>query len=220
MFQRDYLMRMISQMTEALGQVMGLRRELKHVEALLVIDELLDKKFRLNGRLIRSLSEEDLISMMTTSGVMEEDNLGAIALLMKQEAEIYEELGKEEASFALHVKCLQLVMRLSLRDAHPSLMNPVKEAYALLDVLSPYELPAATKELLMEWYESQGRFDLAENTLYERIRQGGLMLSEAEAFYHRLLLQPDERLVGGGLPRAEVIQGLADLKVTQTTDSE
>lgn len=213
-------MRMISQMTEALGQVMGLRRELKHVEALLVIDELLDKKFRLNGRLIRSLSEEDLISMMTTSGVMEEDNLGAIALLMKQEAEIYEELGKEEASFALHVKCLQLVMRLSLRDAHPSLMNPVKEAYALLDVLSPYELPAATKELLMEWYESQGRFDLAENTLYERIRQGGLMLSEAEAFYHRLLLQPDERLVGGGLPRAEVIQGLADLKVTQTTDSE
>ena len=69
MFQRDYFMRMIEQMTEVLGQVLKLRREQKQVDALQLIDELLDQRFRLSSKLIRSLSDEDLMKVMTTNGI-------------------------------------------------------------------------------------------------------------------------------------------------------
>ncbi|GIQ61807.1 hypothetical protein PACILC2_03750 [Paenibacillus cisolokensis] len=209
MLQRDYLMRMIEQVASAIGQVMGLRRQMRHQEALLVIDELLDSRFRLNGRLIRSLSDEDIVGMMTTNGVMETENIQAIALLLKQESEIYEEMGDGARAYPLQLKALQLFARLAAADAPKVLADSDAEAERLLLKLSDCELPAATKRLVMDWQESRGRYDQAENWLYELLVEGEAGRDEAVAFYRRLLPLPDERLAAGGLPREEVEEGLA-----------
>ncbi|KRE32587.1 DUF6483 family protein [Paenibacillus sp. Soil522] len=216
MFQRDYFMRMIEQMTEAVGQIMNLRRERKHEEALLFIDELLDKRFRMSSKLIRSLSDEDLMKMMTTNGILEADQMQAIAILMKQEAELYSELGREDESFFAHVKSLHLFLRLSLAGAEPMIDEPVifeprAQIKALIERLLPYELSAPTKRLLMEWHEAEGQYDLAENVMYELMGDDALKPSEAEDIYRRMLLQPNERLEAGGLPREEIEQGLEAL---------
>ncbi|WP_053374176.1 DUF6483 family protein [Paenibacillus sp. FJAT-27812] len=211
MFQRDYFMRMIEQMTEAVGQIMNLRRERKHEEALLFIDELLDKRFRLSSKLIRSLSDEDLMRMMTTNGVLETDHMQAIAILMKQEAELNGDLGREDESFVAYVKALHLFLRLSLVDAEPTIVEPRGQIKELLERLLPYELPLSTKRLMMEWHEAEGHFDLAENMMHELLGDNALTPSAAEDIYRRMLLQPDERLVAGGLPREEIEQGLEAL---------
>ena len=52
MFERDYFMRMIGQMAQVMGQMMGLRKERKQEEALLIIDDLFNQQFRLNAKLI------------------------------------------------------------------------------------------------------------------------------------------------------------------------
>ncbi|OME78983.1 hypothetical protein BK120_21985 [Paenibacillus sp. FSL A5-0031] len=218
MFQRDYFMRMIEQMTEAVGQIMNLRRERKHEEALLYIDELLDTKFRLSSKLIRSLSDEDLLKMMTTNGILETDHLQAIALLMKQEAELTADLGREDESFIAYVKSLHLFLRLSLVDAAPTITEPREQIKELLERLKPYELPLATKRLLMEWLEAEGRYDAVENMMHELLEDNALTNEEADAAYRRLLLQPDERLDAGGLPREEIEQGIEDLAKQQTDD--
>ncbi|OBZ08680.1 DUF6483 family protein [Bacillus sp. FJAT-26390] len=211
MFQRDYFMRMIEQMTEAVGQIMNLRRERKHEEALLFIDELLDKRFRLSSKLIRSLSDEDLMRMMTTNGVLETDHMQAIAILMKQEAELNGDLGREDESFVAYVKALHLFLRLSLVDAEPTIVEPRGQIKELLERLLPYELPLSTKRLMMEWHEAEGHFDLAENMMHELLGDNALTPSAAEDIYRRMLLQPDERLEAGGLPREEIEQGLEAL---------
>lgn len=211
MFQRDYFMRMIGQMSEAMGQVMGLRSQRKSEEALLVIDDLLEKRFRLNAKLLRGLADEDLIALMTTNGVPEQENLQAVALLFKEEADIYDEMGEEAQGYRLRLRSLHLFMRLSLMGSEPVVADPAGEADKLLKQLAPFELPADTKELLTRWLEDQGRFDQAENLLYERLDDGEAEAGEAEAFYRRLLLYDDERLEAGGLSRGEVVQGLADV---------
>ncbi|OMF22353.1 hypothetical protein BK133_26525 [Paenibacillus sp. FSL H8-0548] len=211
MFQRDYFMRMIEQMTEAVGQIMNLRRERKQEEALLFIDELLDKRFRLSSKLIRSLSDEDLMKVMTTNGILESDHMQAIGILMKQEAELHAELGREDESFHAYVKALHLFIRLSLADAEPTIVEPREQVNELLEKLLPYELPMPTKRLLVEWHEIEGHFDLVENMMHELLAEGALGSPDAEEIYRRLLLQSDERLEAGDLPREEVLEGLESL---------
>lgn len=207
MFQRDYFMRMIEQMTEVVGRLMALRQEKKQEEALTSIDELLNRQFRLSGKLIRSLSDEDIVKMMTVRGVVETADLHAIALLMKQEAVLLEELDQPDQSYLVRIKALHLFIRLALLDAEPLLRTPSEEAGELAASLRRYELPQATKELMLQWHEAEGRYDQAENVLDELFADGLLPLEEADAFYRRLLLLPDEKLVEGGLPRDEVVEG-------------
>lgn len=211
MFQRDYFMRMIEQMTEAVGQILNLRRERKHEDALLFIDELLDKKFRLSSKLIRSLSDEDLMKMMTTNGILETDHLQAIALLMKQEAEVNAELGREDESFFAYLKSLHLFVRLALAGAEPTFAEPREMIKELQDKLLPYELPMKSKRLLLEWNMEEGRFDFAENLMHELLEDNALGLAEAKDIYRRMLLQTDGALEAGGLPREEIMLGLESL---------
>ncbi|RJX38754.1 hypothetical protein D3P09_14545 [Paenibacillus pinisoli] len=212
MFQRDYFMRMISQMTEALGQVLGLRKQMKQEEALLVLDDLLDKHFRLSSKLIRSLSDEDLIKVMTTNGLVDTDHLQAIAVIMKQEGLLQGELGRETECYGMYVRSLRLFIRLSLMGAEPTIVEPREQIHELLGLLSAYELPDSAKRLLMEWHEAEGRYDQTENIMYELLESGGLSAEEAEGIYHRLLAHSDEALEAGGLPREEIRQGIADLE--------
>ncbi|MFD0588884.1 DUF6483 family protein [Paenibacillus sp. GCM10027627] len=211
MFQRDYFMRLVSQMTEALGQIMGLRKEMKQQEALFVIDELLDKHFRLSSKLIRNLSDKDLIKVMTTNGLVDTDQLAAIAVLMKQEAILHGELGRESEWHALSVRSLRLFIRLSLMDAEPNIVEPRSQIAELLEQLGAYELPVPAKKLLMEWHEAQGRYDLTENVMFELLEADEMDSSEAMNTYNRLLAQSDEELAAGGLPRDEIREGMHQL---------
>ncbi|RIX50861.1 hypothetical protein D3P08_19405 [Paenibacillus nanensis] len=211
MFQRDYFMRMINQMTEALGQVMGLRKQMKQEEALLVLDELLDKHFRLSSKLIRSLSDEDLMKMMTTNGIVDTNQLQAIAILMKQEALLHGELGRETEFYAMCVRSLRLFIRLSLMKAEPTIVEPDGEIEELLELTRSYELPVPAKRLLMAWYESKGRYDQLENVMFELVEARALPAADAALVYDRLLALDDEELAAGGLPRDEIRQGLEEL---------
>jgi hypothetical protein len=213
MFERDYFMRMIGQMAQVMGQMMGLRKEHKQEEALLIIDDLFNQQFRLNAKLIRSLSDADLVRIMTTNGVVETANLHAIALLMKEEAEILDELGRPDQSYVSRLKAFHLFIRLSLLDSSSLLRTPSEEAADLAAQLNVYELPQATKLLVFEWYEAERRYDQAENVLHELLEDGAVPWEEADDFYRRMLLLPDERLIEGGLPKNEVIEGRMRLSI-------
>ncbi|SDT16114.1 hypothetical protein SAMN05444162_3275 [Paenibacillaceae bacterium GAS479] len=201
MFQRDYFMRMIEQMAQVSGSLLGLRKTGKQEEALQVIEELLDKHFRMNARLLRSLSEEDLIRMMSRSGEPDTAMLHALALLFKEEADLLGDLGREAAAFQSRLKSLHLLLRISSLGAEP---NPDDTAEEQLRMLLPYELPTATKRLVAGWREEQGKYAQAEDLWYELQDDGQLQPGELDEFYNRLLPLSDEALERGGLSRSEL----------------
>ncbi len=215
MFQRDYFMRMIQQMTEAIGQIMQLRKEHKQEEGLLLLDELLEKHFHLSRKLISSLSDEDLVKVVSRNGMIDAEQLQAIALLLKQEALLQNDLGRERESYGSAVRSLRLFLRLSIMKAEPIAGEINGQIEELCSLLKPYELPLSAKRLLLEWHEAEGRYDQVENIMYELIEDSVMPAADAAVIYRRLLELDDMQLEAGGLPREEALQGLKELNVKE-----
>ncbi|RXZ84065.1 hypothetical protein EBB07_02955 [Paenibacillaceae bacterium] len=211
MFQRDYLMRMVEQMTSALAQVAGMRQRKENLEAQMLIDELLDRRFRMKYNLLTTLSDKDIVDLLTTNSYTDYASLQAIALLLKEKGDIYADTGDEQQAYENHLKSLHLFIHAKLGDSDSLAADPGQEAEALNARLQVYELPAETKQLLLAWHEQEGRFGQAENLLYELLEDGNIAANEAERFYLALLHRPDSELVQGGLPREEVQSGLDQL---------
>ncbi|MBJ6361330.1 DUF6483 family protein [Paenibacillus sp. GCM10012307] len=206
MFQRDYLMRMIHQMSVAMGQIMGLRQQKENKEALLLVDELLERNFRMNSMLLQSLSGEDIVRLMSRNGQTDYAGLQSIALLLREKAAIHEEEGETGLAFGLRVKALHLLLRSALDRSGTIVVDPEQGARELERHLTAYELPVSLNRLLMDWYEASGRLDEAENMLHELLEDGELEFEEAEQFYVRMEKLGNERLLAGGLSIEEVTE--------------
>jgi len=212
MFQRDYLVRLIEEMTSVLGKVMGLRLDNKLIEAESEIDELMQRKFRLRGPLLQSLSAEDLIKMFTFNGVLESDRLQGVALLMKQQAMIEDSNQNHGQAVQLRIKALHLLAYASTQGYPVKWVKTIDEIRGLEAELQDVYLSNALHRLLWEHYAGIRSYAKAEDHLFHLYHRDPEILTEGRAFYNRLLEQTDEDLEEGGLPREEVLQGLAQLQ--------
>lgn len=210
MFRRDYIVRMIEDMTAMVAKVLTLKQEKKTTEALWEVDELLGRHFRLNSRLLNSLSVEDIIDMYRLGGVIESDKLQGVARLLKEEGGIYAAGGNTEAALFRSMRSLHLFLYADLHGADRDLLHMTKEIDELLNEVEAYRLPVKTERLLLSYLESIGRYAKAEDSLYRLWEYGEDVTSEGHELYGRLLLTAPEALVLGGLPLEEVRQGQAE----------
>lgn len=209
-FRRDYIVRMIEDMTTMVAKVLSLKQERKTTEALWEVDELLNRHFRLNSRLLNSLSVEDVIEMFRFGGVIESDKLQGVAKLLKEESGIYKASGNQEEALTRAMRALHLFLYADLHGADRKLLSMTSEMDELLQEVQGYRLPAKTERLLLPYMESMGRFDKMEDTLYRLREQGEDVTTEGRALYERLLLKSPEELEQGQLPLEEVKQGLVE----------
>ncbi|XID95922.1 DUF6483 family protein [Paenibacillaceae bacterium WGS1546] len=207
MFERDYLVRLLTQAGLALGKAMKLREQQKHQEAFDLIDEFLGKELRLRSRLAMGLSDEDLLGMLSVTGTPNAESVAVVAAFLQREADLFADLGQPGESVPRYAKALRLNLFL-LRNGEEVDGWDLRESVGeLLDSLSPYELDSATKRALWEWHEAEGRLAEAENLLYELQDEDAITEQEGQAFYERLSAFEDERLAAGGLPREELEEG-------------
>lgn len=207
MFRRDYIVRMIEDMSAMIAKVLTLKQEKKTTEALWEVDELLNRHFRLNSRLLNSLSVEDIIDMFRLGGVLESDKLQGVARMLKEEASIYSEAGNKEAALFRAIRALHLFLYADLYGADRELLQMKREIDELLKDTEGYLLPVKTERLLLPYMESLGRYSKAEDSLYRLWEQGVDVAAEGKELYSRLLLHTPVALELGGLPLAEVKQG-------------
>ncbi|MFC3749885.1 DUF6483 family protein [Paenibacillus sp. GCM10012306] len=210
MFRRDYIVRMIEDMTTMVAKVLTLKQERKTTEALWEVDELLNRHFRLNSRLLNSLSVEDVIEMFRLGGIIESDKLQGVARLLKEESGIYTAAGNREEALFRSMRALHLYLYADMHGADRSLLSMTEEIDELLQEVQGYRIPAKTERLLLPYLESQGRYSKAEDSLYRLREQGENVAAEGKAWYERLLLKDPEELERGQLPLEEVKQGLQE----------
>ncbi|MBY0013175.1 DUF6483 family protein [Paenibacillus typhae] len=210
MFRRDYIVRMIEDMTAMVAKVFTLKQEKKITEALWEVDELLNRHFRLNSRLLNSLSVEDIIEMFRLGGVIESDKLQGVARLLKEEGSIFAAAGNQEAALFRSMRSLHLFLYADLHGADRELLDMTREIDELLQETEGYQLPAKTERLLLPYLEAAGRYAKAEDSLYRLWEQGVDVAAEGRGLYERLQLQSREALELGGLPPEEVLQGQAE----------
>lgn len=210
MYQRDYILRMIEQMTSMIANVAGLRKEQKQKQAFELLDEMLGRFFRLNSKLLNTLSESDLISMMTVNGFLETEKLKMLAGLLKEEGEVFDSMEQPEEGYRRYLKALQLC--LAVYETEPTRL-PADLRLQMDEVLvsiKGFYLPAPVKKRLVPYFEASGRFASAEDMLYDLLEEGQSVTAEGKSFYERLLAKTDSELAAGNLPREEVVDGMEE----------
>lgn len=238
MYRRDYLLRLIQEMTQMIGKAMGLREQKKRTELLFEWDELMQRRFRINGELSDKLSSDDMARLFMTNGRLHVDELQAFAFLLFERAKLEKEKGlheEEERHFdssleggvpgqteAMYIrrsmKALNLLLEAMLHGSDRTMIPVMPSVEQLLHELKPYKLEDSALARLWRWFEQEGRFAEAEDALFhwlqsaaERPEELQLRKKQAYGFYERMEALPDEQLEQGSLPRDEIKQGMEDV---------
>jgi len=210
--QQDYVLRMIQQLGVFMRRVVGLREEGKTEEALQATSDAYGTMGGLNSSLVHALSEDDLIHLLRARGAMDSDRCLALAEILREEANIYEDLGQPEQSLPRYLKSLRLHLE-AFPDPDDAPGNVSMDAIeSLLEVIPASALSGQTFDRLMGFLTDAGAYAIAEDVLLERrdaLPEDEELLGIGEEFYRSVLDQPDDGIEAGGLTREEAEEGLA-----------
>jgi tetratricopeptide (TPR) repeat protein len=215
MINKDFILRLAEQLGRTLAILLRLRERNQHEEALIYIDDLFLKYLGLTSRLINSLSEEKLLQTLSPMGAVNIRACLWAAVLLQGEGDIYEAQENSTESYYRYRKALSLLLASLLHDPTVAEADLVINVEELLDKLEEYELPLAIKQQLFAYYEQQGNYAKAEDTLFDALEDNqhdATLITQGEAFYQRLLLKSSTDLAVGNLSLEEVHEGVAQLK--------
>jgi tetratricopeptide (TPR) repeat protein len=219
MMQKDYILRMIQQLSRVLIHVLHLREVKDYDGALTYIDDVFKQALGFSSDLINSVPDETLLAMLTSFDVLDIEKCFLVANLLKAEGDIYVDQGDFDTSYYRYLRSLYLFFAILFSDNSINDPDIFVEIEGLLDKLEDYDLPVEIKSQLFQYYERTGRYSRAEDVLFELLEEGDKenepesnLVEQGIAFYERLLRKKDTELVAGNFSWEEVREGLAQLK--------
>ncbi len=219
MMQRDYILRMIEQLSRVLIRILNLREAEDYEGALSLINDVFKQTLGLSSDFINSLSDETLLAMLTSVGTLNVEKCFLAATLLKAEGEIKDDQDNPDKSYYCYLKALHLFLAILLSDEKINDQDLFLEIEKVLSKLEPYELPFSTKPQLFQYFERTGRYAKAEDMLFEVIEaspdEAELdvdIFQQGSEFYERLRKKNDLELAAGDFSREEIEEGLAHLQ--------
>ncbi|HEX2961317.1 MAG TPA: DUF6483 family protein [Ignavibacteriales bacterium] len=221
MFERDYILRLIEQLTQVLSKILFSKGAKNLDEAKELIRQAYPNMLGLDPDLIRSMSDVEIINFLKITGSTQYERCLMIAELLKEEAAIDEMIHGEgnEESVLVYFDSLSLFLEALINKDELMTDRFVKDTESVLERVSGFQIPPEIAEKLIRYYEIQGRFADAEDVLFELTETGEPgYLQKAEKFYLRLMEKPEEELRKGNLPKEEVLEGLNRITILLKKD--
>jgi tetratricopeptide (TPR) repeat protein len=211
-FKDDYIARIIRQATEALLYAIGLKKAGQYPDAMQAIDQALEQLLGLDADLIRQLSDEALLNLLTMQDQLDLERLELVAGFFKEEGDIHAAENRPAESRRSYLRALNYYLEVGLDEdvqgPTPELAEKIDELAGKLEVSS---LPDDTLWAAFCYYEQAGDFAEAEaslSNLAKRPDTRAEILPELIAFYERLLDVPGEELARSHLTKAQVREKL------------
>lgn len=217
MYKRDYLLRLVEQLTAVVFHLTRLEQVKAYDEALETTDGVLRTLTGLGTDAWLDMETDDILANLSMR-----DDLGGVETavfmigIFHQEGKIRDLQGDGDGADFRYLKAL--LLQLALLNNYPAI--PMPEMVPTVSVLRAYltqsevVLPPEANRALLTYYEKSSDYWAAEDVLYEWLDSepgSSEPLEAGTAFYEKLLLKSDEELEAGGLPREEVEEGLEDL---------
>lgn len=212
MITRDYFLRMIHQLAQVVAKVLGLSQLKQYPAALWEIELSSKQLLGMDLRMLTTLSDEEFVRLLALGERFDVEKCVVAGELLRLTGEVKDQEGDERERFHCYATSLSLFLELLIRESGVLPKEYFDEIELLIGKVSSYELPAGLKMKLFRYYEILGRFDIAENTLFEIVEQDPGFVEEGLRFYERLRLKTGEELERGNLPREEVEASVRDLK--------
>ncbi len=143
MIHRDYIMRMIEQLNKVLAKILS-NKELKQYDNALVEIQTAGEIFLgFKWKMIKQLSDVDIISLLKIGGELNVGKAFVTASLLKEEADILELIGREDESWSSNLKAFSLFVEILMVETTDDMINKAKEA---LQKLEKYDIPSTIEE--------------------------------------------------------------------------
>ncbi|HEY5573163.1 MAG TPA: DUF6483 family protein [Anaerolineales bacterium] len=222
MLTEDYLIRQINLAIAALAKILGLKTAGQFQAALYEIDQLLEQLIGLRSYMIKNLSDEGILAILSNAEGVDTDRLLIVADLIKHEGDILAEKKYAEESAGNYARALNFFLEVQLSGGPRYLDPPDAQIEEMLNQLTSSEFPAETLFNLYLYFEQKGEYARSEEMLS---RVAGItgwqedLIKEHEDFYGRLLERPDQEIELGGLSRFEVERKVEQLQAMAIEDN-
>jgi tetratricopeptide (TPR) repeat protein len=204
-------MRQIEIAGQMLARILGLARRGRRDEALGLFDQAYQPLLGVSARVVSTLSEEQLLSLLTSGSMPDLRRVATVLELLKAEADLLDEGGNRAAAVPRYRRALALAGFLAARSAD---LPDAALAADLVERVGALELTVSQRTQLARLLEALGRYADAEDALFEAIDadpDDPGPVEDAIAFCQRLLALDPSVLEAGGLPLDEVKASLAEL---------
>lgn len=214
MLKSNFSKRLTNQFEESFEEVLNLTNDKDYDAALRLIDETFSNLFRLNSLFFNSMSNDNLIDILKVGGEIEKDKAIIISKLLEQRAHILAIQGKDNESFYIYIKALNLFIEAFLCDKETDLNRYFKDIPVIIEKTSGYVLSEETLKRIISYYKEVGDFASGEDYLYELFDATGKdedSITFAKEFYDFLLKLDDAALEKGNLSREEILEAKSSL---------
>jgi hypothetical protein len=205
-------MRMIHQLIQVLTKVMKLSEVERYAEALDEVQHSSQQLLGMDLRLLTTLSDEEFVRLLALGERFDVEKCVVAGELLRLVGEVKEREGDEGERFHCYTTSLSLFLELLMRESGVLPKEYFEKIDLLIGKISSYEIPLALKAKLFRYYETTGKFDVAENKLFEIVEFDPEFGTEGMRFYERLRGKTDEDLDRGNLPREEIEASIRDLE--------
>ncbi len=212
MITRDYFMRMIHQLVQVIARVLKLAQAQQYGDALEEVQRSSRQLLGMDVRLLTTLTDEEFVRLLSLGDRFDVEKCVVAGELLKLVGDVKEREGDQAERYHCYTTSLSLFLELLIRESGVLPREYFDEIELLIGKISEYQIPVGLQAKLFRYYEAVGRFDRAENLLFEVVEQDPSFIGEGLKFYGRLRSKNDEELERGNLPRGEIAASERDLE--------
>ena len=212
MIERDYIMRMIQMLVEALLRIFFFKEKKDYPKALNEIQNASKTLIGVEIDVIRRLSDVQMIDLLTMVKYFGSMKCYLAGVLLKEEGEIFELQEKSAESIDARTKSLSLLTEAALGKGALLTSEHASAADAVAEKLDRATLPVHIHKKLFHYYELVHQFGKAENEVFNIVEKEPGFVEEGLLFYERLGNKSDDELREGNLSRKEIEEGMIELR--------
>ena len=219
MIRRDYLIKLVQELSAVLLRIVSLKNRREFAAALHEIDCALERYLGLPPGEAQPENLDHVLDLCSREGGPMSDSLKLLADIFYEQADVL----RLQQNNAAHRRAQLLALGLYLEAVRTGVvsLDLLQRIDELVQQLGEVALPASVLRRLFGYLEERGLYATAEDALYEWLDLNEAdALKEGLAFYDRLLKRPDEDLVRGDLPRVEVEDGRSRLLERQSAQAQ
>lgn len=215
MIRRDYILRMVQELAQALARVISLQRRQEHEAALREIESAFRQLQGPSGsvdipEVTRSV--EDWIRLCRSHGMSADGLMLGIADLLEARTDSQSDkdtdAARRDRETALRLR-LEVVL-----DGEGHITAPLLDRIDAQTVqIWPDLADGAVWQRLIRYFEARGRHARAEDAVFAWLATGDPdAIAHGRTFYARTLQRSDDELKFGNLPRSELAAGQAEFE--------
>jgi tetratricopeptide (TPR) repeat protein len=216
----DYLMRMMLPFEQAIVALLFAKKERDAKRGMEIIGQTSQKMLGMDANLLSRLSDNYLFQLFEKDSEQGAIRCLVLAALLKEEADIYQMMGDEDAAIERWTKALRVYLAVLPDRTLPEFGKPLEYLEEIADRLRGFEIPTEVRRALLHYFESKNRYAQAEDVLWDILDQTPEdrdVIEDGIAFYERLEGLHPARLQAGKLPLEEVRSGLAQVQAMRVS---